>query len=110
MQMKISRCFLSVAKIAKLISVTSIIGLIFSIVPIVHICTPTCFTGPGIVKLDVCHGSTAGIQKNIETDFVIEGADPVGPLHYAGVHAILSLIPSSLLIVFQEYPPPESAS
>jgi hypothetical protein len=108
--MGILRGFLSISNVAKLISVISLIGLIFSILPEVHISTPTSFTGPFIVKLDVCHGSTAGIQKVIDTDFVVEGADPVGPLHSVGINNISGLIPSPLLIVFQEYPPPESAS
>lgn len=106
--MKILRGFLRIATVAKLISVISVIGLILPLVSVINISTPTSSSGPSVVKFDVCHGPTTGIQKVIDTDFVIEGADPFGPLHSAGFDTILSLIPSPLLIVFQEYPPPRA--
>ena len=58
MQMKTSQGFLDIANFAKLISVISVICLVFSIMPKVSICMSTISSVPCIATLEVCHGST----------------------------------------------------
>lgn len=108
--MKTSQGFLDIANFAKLISVISVICLVFSIMPKVSICMSTISSVPCIATLEVCHGSTEGIQKSIDTPFVHESTYLSASIHYVGGSTASSFTPSPLLIVFQDYPPPKSAS
>ena len=98
------------ANAVKLIAGIILSGLIFSILPTVLVRMPARHLEPCIVTLDVCHSSISGIQKNIDTLVVPESVYPCGPWHSIGFYTTSSFTPSRLLIVFQEYPPPESAS
>lgn len=108
--MEISRGFLNMASAVKLISGLILIGIIFSILPTVCECMPTSHPEPCIVTLDVCHTSTSGIQKNSDTLIIPEVDYLCSPWHSIGSYTTSSFTASPLLVVFQEYPPPESAS
>ena len=108
--MKASQGFLKTANVAKLIAVIIVIGLVFSIMPKVMGCISSSHAGTCIVKQDICHGSTAGMQRSIDVPFIFESAYLPGSFHYVVVYAASIFIPSPLLIHSQDYPPPESAS
>ena len=108
--MKASLRFLKTANVAKLIAAIIIMGLIFSIMPKVMGCISSSHAGTCVVKHDICHGSTAGIQRSIDVPFIFESAYLPASFHYVVVYAASIFIASPLLILSQDYPPPESAS
>ena len=110
MQMKALKGFLKTSNVAKLIAVIIVVGLIFSIMPKVMGCISSSHAGTCIVKQDICHASTAGMQRSIDAPFIFESAYLPGSFHYVVVYAASIFIPSPLLIHSQDYPPPESAS
>ena len=110
MQVKASHVFLKTANVAKLIAAIIVIGLIFSIMPKVVGCVSSSHTGTCIVKHDICHGSTAGIQRSIDVPFTFESAYLLGLLHHVVFYATSIFMPSPLFSLSQDYPPPEYAS
>ena len=108
MQVKASYGFLKTANVAKLIAAIIVIGLIFSIMPKVMGCISSSHTGTCIVKQDICHASTAGMQRSVDVPFIFESAYLPGSFHHVVVYAASIFIPSPLLILSQDYPPPES--
>ncbi len=110
MQKKASQGLLNTANVAKLISVIIVIGLIFAIMPKAIGCILPSHSGTCIAKYDICHGSTAGMQRSIDVPFIFESTYLPASLHYVAVYAASIFIPSPLLILSQDYPPPESAS
>ena len=108
--MKISQVFLDILNFAKLISMISVICVVFSIIPKVSVCVSAISSVPCIATLEVCHGLTEWIQKSIDVPLVHESTYLSASRHYVGSHTTSSFTLSRLLLVSQDYPPPKSAS
>ena len=108
--MKISQVFLDILNFAKLISMISVICVVFSIIPKVSVCVSAISSGPCIVTLEGCHGLTEWIQKSIDTPIVHESTYLAASMPCVGSYTTSSFAPSHLLLISQDYHPPESAS
>ena len=104
MQMKISQVSVDILNFAKLISVISVICVVFSIIPKVSICVSAISSVPCIATLEACHGLTEWIQKSIDMPLVHESTYLSASRHYIGGHNYIEFHTYPVIVGFSILP------